>query len=153
MSLEIKYLPLTLEELPALVANLKKQEYRFVQILCVNTDDGLDVQYSFEKDGVLENYTIKGVKKGIKVPSITDKYLAAFVFENESHDLFGLQVEGIAIDFGGNFYQLSVSEPMTIISPAQKEAREKAAKIAAAKAAKEAKAAQVSEAIKEEGGE
>ena len=153
MSLEIKFLPLTLEELPALVANLKKQEYRFVQILCVCTDDGLDVQYSFEKDGVLENYTIKGIKKGTKVPSITDKYLAAFVFENESHDLFGLQVEGIAIDFGGNFYQLSVAEPMTIISPAQKEAREKAAKIAAAKAAKEAKAAQVSEAVKEERGE
>lgn len=153
MSFEIKFHPLALEELPARVAALKKQGYRFVQMLCTNTDDGLDVQYSFMKDGVLENFTITGVKKGTKVPSITDKYLAAFVFENESHDLFGLEVEGIAIDFGGNFYQVSVAEPMTVISPAQKEAREKAAKIAAAKAAKAAKAAQTGEAVKEEGGE
>ncbi len=71
------------------------------------------------------------------MPSITDRFLAAFVFENETHDLFGVDVQGIAIDFGGNFYALAQKEPMTIISPEQKAAREKAKKVAAAKAAKE----------------
>ena len=50
------------------------------------------------------------------MPSVTDQFLAAFVFENEAHDLFGVDIEGIAIDFGGNFYALAQKEPMTIIS-------------------------------------
>ena len=59
------------------------------------------------------------------IPSITDLYLEAFVFENEIHDLFGVHISDIAIDFGGNFYQLAVKEPMTIISPEQLAKREK----------------------------
>ena len=53
------------------------------------------------------------------------------MFENEAHDLFGVDIEGIAIDFGGNFYALAQKEPMTIISPEQKAAREKARKVRA----------------------
>ena len=59
-----------------------------------------------------------------EVPSITDRFIAAFVFENEIHDLFGVSVRDIAIDFGGNFYVTAQPSPMTIISPAQKAARE-----------------------------
>ncbi len=112
-----------------------------MQLLRVNTEDGIDLIYSFMKDDVLVNHEIKGVQKGTSVPSVTDQFIAAFVFENEAHDLFGVDVRGIAIDFGGNFYALAQKEPMTVISPAQKAARDKAAKIAAAKAAKEQAAA------------
>ena len=141
MALETEFVPLTIEELPERAGALKAQGWRFVQVLAVNTEDGIDLVYSFMKDGRLANHEIKGVKKDVAVPSITDKFLAAFVFENEVHDLFGVSIEGIAIDFGGNFYALAQKEPMTIISPEQKAAREKARKAAAAKAAKE-KAAQ-----------
>lgn len=137
MAFETKFEPLELDELTELKKRLKRQEYRFVQLLAINTDDGIDLLYSFMKDGVLCNYKIKSVKKGTKVPSITDEYLAAFVFENEAHDLFGVEIEGIAIDFGGNFYKVSENEPMTIITPEKKAEMEKAAKIAASKAAKE----------------
>ena len=141
MTLKTEFVPLTLEGLPALAAEKKADGWRFVQMLCVNTEDGIDLIYSFMKDGVLVNHEIKGVKKGTPVPSVTDQFIAAFVFENEAHDLFGVDVRGIAIDFGGNFYALAQKEPMTVISPAQKAARDKAAKIAAAKAAKEQAAA------------
>lgn len=141
MTLATEFIPLTVEGLPALAAEKKAEGWRFVQLLAVNTDDGIDLIYSFVKDSLLVNYEIKGVQKGTVVPSITDQFLAAFVFENETHDLFGVDIKGIAIDFGGNFYAVSQKEPMTIISPEQKAAREKAAKIAAAKAAKEKAAA------------
>ena len=141
MTLATEFIPLTVEGLPALAAEKKAEGWRFVQLLAVNTDDGIDLIYSFMKDSPLVNYEIKGVQKGTVVPSITDQFLAAFVFENETHDLFGVDIKGIAIDFGGNFYAVSQKEPMTIISPEQKAAREKAAKIAAAKAAKEKAAA------------
>ena len=146
MALETTFVPLTVEELPALAAAKKDGGWRFVQLLAVNTEDGIDLIYSFMKDNLLENHEIKGLQKGTSVPSITDRFLEAFVFENETHDLFGVDVQGIAIDFGGNFYALAQKEPMTIISPEQKAAREKARKVAEAKAAKEraAKAAEAS---------
>ncbi len=146
MGLQTEFLSLTVDALPAFAADRKREGWRFVQLLAVVTDGGFDLVYSFMKDGVLENYTIQDVTKDTVVPSITDQFLAAFVFENEVHDLFGINVKGIAIDFGGNFYALAQKEPMTIISPEQKAAREKARKVAEAKAAKEraAKAAEAS---------
>lgn len=143
MEFSSEFIPLKLDEVPSLSDRMKSEHARFVQILAVNTDAGVDLVYSFMMDGgALCNYEVKGVKKTDVVPSITGNFLAAFVFENEIHDLFGVTIEGIAIDFGGKFYQLAQSEPMTIISPAQKAAREKAAKAAEAKRARAAKVAE-----------
>ena len=100
-----------------------------------------DRQTVITKDNVMENYIVHGVTKQDTVPSITDAFIGMFPFENEAHDLFGVNIEGIAIDFGGKFYDLAVPEPMTIISAEKQAAREKAAKVAAAKAAAEAKRA------------
>lgn len=133
--------PLSLEWIHDTAVSRKDDGWRYVQILAVNNEDSVDLVYSFMKAGVLDNKVVRNVPRDAVVPSITDVYLEAFVCENEIHDLFGVNIENIAIDFAGNFYQLSVKEPMTIISPEQKAAREKARKIAEAKAAKEAKAA------------
>ncbi len=142
MALEIEYVPLTVEDIPQLAADMKADGWRLVQIMCVNTEDGIDMIYSFIKNGLLSNHEIKGVQKGTTVPSISDVFLEAFFFENEAHALFGVDISNIAIDFGDSFYDLAQKEPMTIISPEQKEAREKAKKVAAAKAAREKKAAE-----------
>lgn len=114
--------------------------WRYVQILAVNKDDGVDLVYSYMLDGELDNVVISDVARDAVIPSISDIFLEAFVCENEIHDLFGVRFEGIAIDFLGNFYRVSEEYPMTIITPEQLAAREKARKVAAAKAAKEAKA-------------
>ncbi len=141
MAIPANYQEISIESLPELSARLKAEGHRFVQVLAVNTEAGIDVQYTFMKDGVLEVFTIKGVQKGMPIPSITDNFIAAFVFENEIHDLFGVEVRNIAIDFKGNFYAVAQREPMTIISPAQKAARDKAKKAAAAKAERARQAA------------
>lgn len=75
------------------------------------------------------------------MPSLTPLYIAIFVNENEAHDLFGVNIVGNLIDFEGAFYRFAegVEAPMSIVSPEQLAAREKAAKIAKAKAAKAAK--------------
>lgn len=119
---------------------------RFVQVLCINGEEGIDLVYSYQKTAdqgyAVHNYRVHGVKPETHIPSVTKFYLVAFPFENEAHDLFGVQVDDIAIDFKGGFYKVAMDKPMTVISPAQKAAREKAAKLAAAKAAKvEAKCA------------
>lgn len=136
MSFETIFETIELKRLPEYIKRCEEEKYRFVQILAINTEEGIDLLYSFMKKDVLYNYKVKGIKPEDKVPSITDKFLAAFVFENEVHDLFGVQIENIAIDFGGNFYKVSEQEPMTIITPEKKAEMEKAKKVAAAKAAK-----------------
>ena len=141
MAIPAQYQEISVEGLPALSERMQTEGHRFVQVLAVNTEAGIDVQYTFMKDGVLEVFTIKGVTPEIPIPSITDRFIAAFVFENEIHDLFGVNVRDIAIDFGGNFYVTAQPSPMTIISPAQKAAREKAKKAAAAKAERARQAA------------
>jgi len=139
MSMNITFHLLTVNELPSLAATQSEAGWRMSQMLCVKTDDGIDMIYTFMKDSDIQNYMIRSVQKDQEVPSITDVYLNAFFYENEAHDLYGITITGMALDFAGMFYTLSSPEPMTIISPAQKEAREKAARIAAAKAAKAAK--------------
>ena len=133
----------TFEELPLagvhdLAAARHADGWRYVQILAVNTEEGIDLVYSYMKDGHLANFNVSGVKQTDVVPSITDLYLEAFVCENEIHDLFDVAISDIAIDFGGMFYQLAEKAPMTVVSPEQLAAREKAKKIAAAKEAKAA---------------
>ena len=119
---------------------------RFVQVLCINGEEGIDLVYSYQKTAeqgyAVHNYRVHGVKPETHIPSVTKFYLVAFPFENEAHDLFGVQVDDIAIDFNGGFYKVAMDKPMTVVSPAQRAAREKAAKLAAAKVAKAAKAAQ-----------
>lgn len=147
MALTQAFIPAEIGEIETLAQKCKESGMRFVQILAVNTEQGIDLIYSFiepfseqTKNAEMVNYKVSGVTKDDAIPSISDLFLEAFVFENEIHDLFGVSIEGIAIDFQGSFYALKQNEPMTIISPAQLEAREKARKIAAAKAAKAAKA-------------
>lgn len=134
------FAPLKLAQVHDLAATRAAEGWRYVQILAVNTGEGVDLVYSYMKDGLLENDTVAAVGADDAVPSITDLFLEAFVCENEIHDLYGVAIENIAIDFGGMFYQLAEKAPMTVVSPEQLAAREKAKKIAAAKAAKEAAA-------------
>ena len=86
----------------------------------------------------MHNYRVHGVKPETHIPSVTKFYLVAFPFENEAHDLFGVQVDDIAIDFKGGFYKVAVDKPMTVISPAQKAASK--AKAAAGEGAQAAPA-------------
>ncbi|WP_052241565.1 NADH-quinone oxidoreductase subunit C [Berryella intestinalis] len=115
--------------------------WRLANIHAVNTESGIDVYYTYVKDGVFENLAVRGLTPDMPVPSVTDVYFSAFVFENETRELFGVDLHDIALDFGGTLYGTVETEPMTFISPEQKEAKEKAKKAALAKAARERKAA------------
>ena len=111
MTFQSEFIPLALENLSTLAAEKKTQGARFVQMLCVNTEDGIDLVYSFMEEGALKNYEIKGVKKGTAVPSVTDQFLAAFVFENEAHDLFGVDIRMMNLDYRGNLYRTAEKTP------------------------------------------
>ena len=144
MAIKQDFRPLSLDQLIATCEEYKAKGYRLAQ-LCpkLERDDSITLIYTFVQGAEVINFEITGIQKGItEVPSVTEHFIAAFVFENEAHDLFGVNIVGNLIDFQGKFYVFGegVEAPMTIISPAQLAAREKAAKLAAAKAARAAKA-------------
>ena len=132
-----------LSDLLTRVQTLKHDGIRFVQ-MCAEKDsqDNIDLLYTFY-DETMENALnlVVPLKPGDKVPSIQEMYFAAFSYENETHDLFGVRFINMKLDFGGHFFNLAAESPMTIISPEQRAAREKAAKLKAAQEAKAAKAA------------
>lgn len=149
------YTTVGIDELLSHVQALKGVGARFVQMhaeRCV--DDGsyrlvytfIDVRAAQEhiaQDGsyAIENLVVEGIDQYQEIPSISSYYPAVFPFENEAHDLFGLAITDMQIDFKGFFYQVSTAEPMSVITPEVKAAREKAMKVRAAAEAKARKAA------------
>ena len=137
------------------VQALKGVGARFVQMHAErNVDDGTyRLVYTFiniraaqehiAQDGnyAIENLVVEGIDQYQETPSISSYYPAVFPFENEVHDLFGLAITDMQIDFKGFFYQVSTAEPMSVITPEMKAAREKAMKVRAAAEAKARKAA------------
>lgn len=149
------YTTVGIEELLSHVQALKGVGARFVQMHAErNVDDGsyrlvytfINVRAAQEhiaQDGsyAIENLVVEGIDQYQEIPSISSYYPAVFPFENEAHDLFGLAITDMQIDFKGFFYQVSTAEPMSVITPEVKAAREKAMKVRTAAEAKARKAA------------
>lgn len=149
------YTTVGIDELLSHVQALKGVGARFVQMHAErNVDDGTyRLVYTFinvhaaqehiAQDGsyAIENLVVEGIDQYQEIPSISSYYPAVFPFENEAHDLFGLAITDMQIDFKGFFYQVSTAEPMSVITPEMKAAREKAMKVRAAAEAKARKAA------------
>ena len=149
------YTTVGIEELLSHVQAFKGVGARFVQMHAErNVDDGsyrlvytfINVRAAQEhiaQDGsyAIENLVVEGIDQYQEIPSISSYYPAVFPFENEVHDLFGLAITDMQIDFKGFFYQVSTAEPMSVITPEVKAAREKAMKVRAAAEAKARKAA------------
>lgn len=110
-----KFSEATLEELHGLIASLKERDFTFVQICASTVEGGCDLLYALRDPERTEpgmDGWIVNVPQGEHVPSITDLYPAAFVFENETHDLFGIDFDDISIDYHGHFYTVPVAYPM-----------------------------------------
>lgn len=149
------YTTVGIDELLPHVQALKGVGARFVQMHAErNVDNGTyrllytfinvrTAQEHIAQDGsyAIENLMVEGIDQYQEIPSISSYYPAVFPFENEAHDLFCLAITDMQIDFKGFFYQVSTAEPMSVIIPEVKAAREKAMKVRAAAEAKARKAA------------
>ena len=71
------FAPISLDWVHDLAAQRKAEGWRYVQTLAVNTEKGVDLIYSFMKDGVLDNKVVRDVPRDATVPSITDLFLEA----------------------------------------------------------------------------
>jgi NADH:ubiquinone oxidoreductase 27 kD subunit len=92
------------------VESFKNQGCRLVQMHCTRIEDNFEINYSFEKDLSFRTVRIL-VPMDTEVPSVSGIFWGAFIYENEMHDLFGVKVRGMNVDFKGNLIRTSVRYP------------------------------------------
>lgn len=102
---------ITPEVLVEKARGLKAQGYRLVQIGATRLPGELELTYSFDRESELVNLRLAVPELDAGVPSISSVFWCAFLYENEMHDLFGLEAEGLAVNFHGNLYRTPVKFP------------------------------------------
>lgn len=96
------------------VEKMKQDGWRLVQIGATRLPDDVELTYSFGRDLELANLRLLVPAAGARVPSISSVFWCAFIYENEIHDLFNVQFDGMAVDFHGNFYKTTVPFPFGV---------------------------------------
>jgi ech hydrogenase subunit D len=103
MSRDHQFEVIRADQLFGAVEQMRARRARLVQICATSLPNALELTYSFDLGSELTNLRLE-VGKEESVPSITSLYWCAFLYENEMHDLFNLQVSNIAVDFKGTLY-------------------------------------------------
>jgi ech hydrogenase subunit D len=89
---------------------LQSEGYRLAQMCSTKVEDGYDMLYTFEKGYDLLHLRFN-VAAGDKIESISHIFPAAFFYENEIHDLFGVPIEFMTIDYHGGLYRTAEKTP------------------------------------------
>jgi ech hydrogenase subunit D len=123
--------PQTVEEIPVAqllerAQRMRIEGWRLVQACCTRLVADQEVNYSFDRDGQsiespdaaalhgLHTLRVRLPMTGAELPSISQFFWPAFLYENEIHDLFGITVKGMALDFKGNLY--ATREPFPYVT-------------------------------------
>ncbi len=117
MTPEQTFETIPVETLLERVRSFHAQGWRLVQIAATRLPDQLELTYSFDLGGRLANLRLALPGDAPKVRSVSSIYWCAFLYENELHDLFNLQVADLAIDFHGQFYKTAVKFPFGSTKP------------------------------------
>ncbi|MBE6829323.1 MAG: NADH-quinone oxidoreductase subunit C [Ruminococcaceae bacterium] len=103
-------IPISSEVLLEEVLKMKGSCCRLVQICATRIPDGYELSYSFGKD--FDLYTLRfNIGEEVEIPSISGIYPASFLYENEIHDLFGVPIKMISLDYKGTLYRTEKKTP------------------------------------------
>lgn len=107
---ENQFLDIEANSLVNEVLKVKNGGYRLVQICSTKTQEGYELLYSFAKEYDLLSFRIN-ISEGTKIMSISRIFDSAFLYENEIHDLFGIDIELISLDYKGTLYRTEKKTP------------------------------------------
>jgi len=103
------------EELLEKVRTYRDTGFRLVQISCTKIEETFEITYCFDKDYRLDSLRLT-IPIGTTIPSISGIYWGAFIYENEMHDFFGVEVTGINIDYKGNLLKTAKKYPFSNVT-------------------------------------
>jgi ech hydrogenase subunit D len=124
----------TVEEIPLAtllerVQKMRSEGWRLVHAACTRLVADQEVMYCFDRDGQYLDAPDSASLHGMhtlrvrlpmldpELPSISSFYWQAFLYENEMHDLFGITVKGMAVDFHGHLYTTMIPTPYVTREP------------------------------------
>lgn len=111
---EVTVKTVTAAELVDCAKEYAQKGFRLIQTHCTKTPTEMFVIYTFEKlDLTCESIRID-VQVGDTVPSISGVFFGAFLYENEIHDLYGVNFSDMLVDFQGTFYETAVKHPFSM---------------------------------------
>ena len=98
-------IPVTTGEFLMKVMEIKMQAH------AVSIENGYELSYTFGRD--YEWITLRLViDEAEEVPTITNIYQAAFLYENEMAELFGVKIRMISVDYHDKLYRINDTTPM-----------------------------------------
>jgi ech hydrogenase subunit D len=89
------------------VTDYFSEGYRLVQICAVKLQEHIELNYSFDKDYKFVNLRLI-IQPEDEIQSISRICWSSFIYENEIHDLYGIKIKNINIDYKGKFYRTEV---------------------------------------------
>jgi len=98
-------------DLATRAAEMARSGARLVAVTCTSLAEAFEVTYTFDKEYKPTHLRVMVPRNDAVIPSITQSYFAAFAYENELQDLFGLKADGLVLDFKGNFYRKAANAP------------------------------------------
>lgn len=121
MSDQQNYISVTPSEIIEKAGEFANNGYRLIQMACTKTSSEMDVIYSFETQDLKCEHLKMAVNVGDTIPSISGVFFAAFLYENEIHDLYGVNYSDMIVDFNGTFYETSVKHAFSMTGTENKE--------------------------------
>jgi ech hydrogenase subunit D len=106
-------IPIDKSDLVGLAAEFFAEGYRLVQIGCSTLESAYELTWSFDRDYRFLSLRLTAAP-GETVPSISAISPNAFLYENEIHDLFGVPITHIAVDYRGTLYRTALGTPFSI---------------------------------------
>jgi ech hydrogenase subunit D len=113
MSENQEMIALDKNDLVGRVAELFAEGYRLVQIGCSTLEGGYEINYSFDKEYRFTTLRVTLTPEG-EIPSVSAIYPNAFLYENEIHDLFGVRIKNISVDYKGTLYRTAIKTPFSV---------------------------------------
>ena len=113
MSEPQEIIPIEKDALLGAVSDMFAQGYRMVQIGCTTLENAYELNYSFDKDYHFKNLRVTAQRED-EIQSISVIYPNAFLYENEIHDLFGIKIKNMSVDYKGAFYRTTIKVPFSI---------------------------------------
>lgn len=111
---EQTFKPVTAAEVVDRAKQYGKEGFRLIQIHCTKTPSEMFIIYTFEKLNLTAESIKMDVQVGDTVPSISGVFFGAFLYENEIHDLYGVNFSDMAVDFKGTFYETAVKQAFSM---------------------------------------
>lgn len=106
--------PVTAAEVVNCAKQYAQDGFRLIQIHCTKTPTEMFIIYTFEKLDLTCESIKMDVQVGDTVPSISSVFFGAFLYENEMHDLYGVNFSDMAVDFKGTFYETAIKQAFSI---------------------------------------